>query len=172
MSDLAEGLRESLAAYAALQAEGRVIDAAYARISETETVSYNGSHYMLFLDKSRRPPKFHDSALTLWCETATKMAWRLPYSYATHIAKLRSTAIVASANTLPVDPAARIIHLSKQNAMPWVILGVPRNADANTVTAAYRKLAVLTHPDRHPNNSRVSEAFVLLQQAKRLMLSP
>jgi len=42
-------------------------------------------------------------------------------------------------------------------ATPYEILGVHPNADENTIKAAYRKLAILWHPDKNPNNQEEAE---------------
>lgn len=55
------------------------------------------------------------------------------------------------------------------------ILGVPRNADANALKKAYRKLAMKWHPDKNPDNQaeaqakfqEISEAYDVLNDPKK-----
>lgn len=57
----------------------------------------------------------------------------------------------------------------------YSILGVPRNADANQLKKAYRKLAMKWHPDKNPNNQaeaqakfqEISEAYDVLNDPKK-----
>ena len=41
----------------------------------------------------------------------------------------------------------------------YEVLGVERNADLQEIKSAYRKLALLHHPDRNPGNSQSEELF-------------
>eukprot|EP01028_Stygiella_incarcerata_P006370 TRINITY_DN259_c3_g1_i1.p1 TRINITY_DN259_c3_g1~~TRINITY_DN259_c3_g1_i1.p1 ORF type:complete len:315 (-),score=115.88 TRINITY_DN259_c3_g1_i1:650-1594(-) len=57
----------------------------------------------------------------------------------------------------------------------YQILGVPRDADAETLKKSYRKLAVKWHPDKNPTNKdeatkkfqEISEAFAVLSDEKK-----
>mmetsp|Transcript_28227 Transcript_28227/g.89895 ORF Transcript_28227/g.89895 Transcript_28227/m.89895 type:complete len:91 (-) Transcript_28227:248-520(-) len=50
---------------------------------------------------------------------------------------------------------------------PYAVLGLPRNAPAQEVKKAYRKLAMLHHPDQHPPEARAAaeETFKRVQDA-------
>lgn len=57
---------------------------------------------------------------------------------------------------------------------PYLILGVPRNADPKTIKSAYRRLAQAHHPDRNQDNEvaeerfkQISSAYAVLSDANR-----
>src|SRR5579884_1732225 len=59
----------------------------------------------------------------------------------------------------------------------YAVLGVPKNADADTIKKAYRKLAGQLHPDKNPGNKgaearfkQVNRAYDVLGDAKKRKL--
>ncbi|HET6522328.1 MAG TPA: DnaJ domain-containing protein, partial [Geminicoccaceae bacterium] len=55
---------------------------------------------------------------------------------------------------------------------PYAVLGVPRNADAAAIKAAYRKLAKTWHPDRHPGDAEAERRFKEIGAAYNLLADP
>lgn len=49
------------------------------------------------------------------------------------------------------------------------ILGVPDEADMNTIRHAYRKLAKKYHPDINPNDKSLPERFILITEAYEIL---
>ena len=51
----------------------------------------------------------------------------------------------------------------------YKILGVERTANKNEIKSAYRKLALKTHPDRNPGDSRAEERFKEINEAYQVL---
>ncbi len=54
----------------------------------------------------------------------------------------------------------------------YEILGVPKDADADTIKSAYRKLALKWHPDRNPGNKEAEEKFKAGAEAYSVLSDP
>jgi curved DNA-binding protein len=54
----------------------------------------------------------------------------------------------------------------------YKVLGVPRDAAADAVKKAYRKLAVQYHPDKNPGNARAEERFKEINEAYEVLRDP
>lgn len=54
----------------------------------------------------------------------------------------------------------------------YALLGVKPDADAQEIRRAYRRAALTCHPDKHPNDREASRRFVLLTQARDVLLEP
>ena len=54
----------------------------------------------------------------------------------------------------------------------YQILGVARNASANEIKGAYRKLAMQYHPDRNPGDKQAEERFKEMNEAYQVLSDP
>lgn len=54
----------------------------------------------------------------------------------------------------------------------YEILGVPRDADQDTIKKAYRRLAMQHHPDKNPGNKEAEEKFKLAASAYEVLGDP
>lgn len=54
----------------------------------------------------------------------------------------------------------------------YAVLGVKPNATSEEIKAAYRKLALATHPDRHPGNVEAEERFRVISTAYAVLSDP
>lgn len=57
------------------------------------------------------------------------------------------------------------------NEEPYSILKLPLNAPRDQVKSAYRRLALATHPDRHPGDKDAADKFRLIQGAYERILA-
>jgi len=53
---------------------------------------------------------------------------------------------------------------------PYLILGVPGNATQDDIKQAYRRLAMMWHPDRNPHSSEAKERFHQAAEAYKMLL--
>jgi molecular chaperone DnaJ len=54
----------------------------------------------------------------------------------------------------------------------YQVLGVPRDADADQIKKAYRKLALENHPDKNPGNVEAEERFKEISEAYEILSDP
>lgn len=55
---------------------------------------------------------------------------------------------------------------------PYEVLGVARDADADTIKRAYRTLALRNHPDRNPGDAEAEERFKTISEAYATLRDP
>ncbi|MGH7162479.1 MAG: DnaJ domain-containing protein, partial [Planctomycetota bacterium] len=54
----------------------------------------------------------------------------------------------------------------------YEVLGVPKNADAEAIKRAYRKVALRHHPDKNPGNKEAEERFKEAAEAYEILADP
>jgi curved DNA-binding protein CbpA len=54
----------------------------------------------------------------------------------------------------------------------YAVLGVPRGAPAAEIKLAYRELALIHHPDRHPGSDAAAKKFMLVKEAYEILSDP
>lgn len=173
--EYAEHLRRVFAEYARASAGAFMVQPIYTDIDDTRRVSYNGTHYTLFLLPSDPKPSFQDANVKeLGC--GNLRAWVVPYDYAEHQLRIQqrklATAVVATPQAKPYDEFERLYFLlqsaKQQIVAPWVILGVDRLAAPDTIKSACHKLLLICHPDKN-SDPRARSVFDMVQSACNAM---
>lgn len=54
----------------------------------------------------------------------------------------------------------------------YALLGVTEDATPEAIRRAYRRGAMKSHPDRHPDDQRAAQQFLLLTEARDILLDP
>nr|MCR5191468.1 DnaJ domain-containing protein [Bacteroidales bacterium] len=54
----------------------------------------------------------------------------------------------------------------------YEVLGVPKNADAQTIKKAYRQKAIQYHPDKNPGDKEAEEKFKEAAEAYEVLSNP
>ena len=59
-----------------------------------------------------------------------------------------------------------------ESTILYQILNVPKTATPAEIKKAYRKLALLKHPDKNPNDPQAAENFQKLNKAYQVLSNP
>lgn len=63
-------------------------------------------------------------------------------------------------------------HVDPNNTVLYDIMGLKKDATMEEIKKAYKKLALLKHPDKNPNDQQAAENFQLLQKAYKILSDP
>jgi DnaJ homolog subfamily C member 7 len=75
--------------------------------------------------------------------------------------------------TLPKEIRKAELELKKSQRKDYYkILSVEKDADDNTIKKAYRKLAIVHHPDKNPNDEQAAERFKDIGEAYETLSDP
>lgn len=90
--------------------------------------------------------------------------------------KSANTSKKSSAKSTPRKPSTNHpieeLKTSETTFILYDILGVPKTSTPDELKKAYRKLALLTHPDKNPDNKEASDNFQKLQKAYSILSDP
>ena len=70
------------------------------------------------------------------------------------------------------DAAEHVIGDGQPKFILYDILGVPKTSTAEEIKKAYRKLALLKHPDKCPGDEKAADNFQQLQKAYSILSDP
>src|SRR5690606_21736920 len=72
----------------------------------------------------------------------------------------------------PVSRRTDRVHSAMGKKDPYEVLGVARNASADEIKKAYRKLAIKYHPDKNPGDKAAEEQFKEAANAYEILGDP